>query len=188
MAANDIPEHEITANDLYYTNMLREIDLEDTYNKIFADINQKIKRAFGKHRDHIIYQVPKSKYKIENYNCYDCCAYLIQKLRKNGYYVRYYEPNNLYIELRDVEKEKEDIKKLKFLLYEDLKTKKILQENGSIRSQALLYNEINKNEVIDYTKSDTLLLTNGEPKEEKPDRINKNIAKKNNKRNKVTYF
>lgn len=139
----------VNANDLYYTNLMREERLKEEYENILEICCKTIVQAFGKKKKSIIFEVPLTR-KIEDYNVLLCSTYLLLELRKRGFYVRFLMPNKIWIEIRDIENEEKYKKQILFLLYEDRKTNKILDDHGDLFTKNKINHTKNENELLDY--------------------------------------
>lgn len=138
MEVDDILE--IQANDLYYTDYHRRLELEDYYRNILKEILQKITLNYKNKRNITYYNIPEVKPSIPDYNLTDAVLYLITALRKKRFYVRYSYPNLLIINSKDLDAQRDQLNKQKYLLYEHMKTEQLLKKNGHL------------NPVVEYNK------------------------------------
>lgn len=123
-----------SAQDLHYDNLLRELEVKKIYERVVDECFDKIKRADKQlNRDYTDYRVPFSVMGEKYYNFTECLCYTMFTLRKAGFYVRYFAPNKLFICWPDYEKSEKEIKKIKFLKYEDEKSHDLLTKTGTIR-------------------------------------------------------
>lgn len=123
---------DIEANDLYYTNKVNDLKKEIEYESILDDCLRIIVKEYSKSKSGIVFEVPKFRRQVEGYDLADCVCFMILSLRKKGFYVRYTQPNYLFIGIKDINKEKERVKKMKFLCYEHLKTCNLLNESKTL--------------------------------------------------------
>jgi hypothetical protein len=94
----DIQE-KIDIDELYERKRETDQSNLDLFNKILNKIHQKIKttsRLF-KSDTHCWYVVPEVMIGIPNFNHAECVAYVIEKLRQNGFNLRYFHPNTILI-------------------------------------------------------------------------------------------
>ena len=84
-------------------NFLRKINKKDLkqlgiFNKILNRIYKRIQFTGKSRKDKFIfYQVPEYLFGEPLYNQGDCIGYLVVKLEKNGFEVKYMHPNTLFI-------------------------------------------------------------------------------------------
>jgi hypothetical protein len=79
----------------------KELDLSklEIFNKLLARIHKKIKMTSRQQVDiqYCWFIVPEVMIGVPRYNHSDCIAYLMEKLQKNGFFVKYTHPNLLLI-------------------------------------------------------------------------------------------
>jgi hypothetical protein len=124
-------------NDLHYKNLEKDRVLHIKYNEILTTCANKIIFENSNNNDELIFYVPIFN-NIIGYDIIDCLVYIIFELRKNGFNVRYINPNVLYINWTDPDKIKKKNQQLKLLYYEDLKTKNIMDNNESFKDAILI--------------------------------------------------
>jgi hypothetical protein len=106
----------LNALDLFKKNKSYEQKLINIFKKILFKCNKAILFSHKKKQNDILYKVPEIILGYSSYNIDECICYLIIKLRKNNFYVKYIYPNCLYIAwydeniLEKIDKEKEFIK------------------------------------------------------------------------------
>lgn len=116
-----------SAQDLHYSNMLKELEIKKVYEKIADECFKKIERANECiKRDYTEFKVPFTYMGEKDYNFSECLCHIIFTLRKAGFYIRYFAPNTLFICWPDYEKIEKEKKKFKFLEYEHNKSQSIL--------------------------------------------------------------
>lgn len=147
---------QLNANDLYYTNLIRKEELNEEYNKIMNDCNEQIISAYQKNRNSIQFEVPNKRRNIVNYNMVECICHIMIEQRKKNFYVRYIEPNFLYIEFSDKEKEAEYKNKQKFLMYESLKSMNMIRQHKTLSSLSITNRAKNNDELLDYNNIDKI--------------------------------
>lgn len=89
----------ININELYENKKIKDINTKNNYNKILARVHSRIKSVSkGINQEfYCWYIMPEVLIGIPNYDYKDCTAYVIEKLRGNGFIVRYTHPNLLFI-------------------------------------------------------------------------------------------
>jgi len=89
----------LNMDELYAKKQQQDLNVLNNYNKILARIHNKIKYTSQQliNDQCCWYVMPEMMLGIPKYNCGDCCAYIIEKLRDNGFVVRYTHPNLLFI-------------------------------------------------------------------------------------------
>lgn len=96
---NEEAETKLNMDELYERKQLRDLNTLDSYNKILNRIHTRIKTVS---RNQINEQfcwfiVPEVMIGIPKFDHGACIAYLLDKLRDNGFVVRYTHPNLLFI-------------------------------------------------------------------------------------------
>jgi len=89
----------LNMDDLYAKKQQQDINVLNNYNKILVRIHNKIKYISKQliNDQCCWYVMPEMMIGISKYNCGDCTAYIIEKMRENGFIVRYTHPNLLFI-------------------------------------------------------------------------------------------
>lgn len=89
----------LNIDELYIKKQQQDLNVMNNYNKILTRIHNKIKYVSKQFiNDQCCwYIVPEMMIGIPKYNHNDCTAYVIEKLRINGFVVRYTHPNLLFI-------------------------------------------------------------------------------------------
>ena len=89
----------INLDDLYEKKKLKDLNTVQTYNRILARIHNKIKLLSKQNisNQHCFYVIPEIIIGVPKYNVEDCTAYIIHKLRDNGFVVRYTHPNLVFV-------------------------------------------------------------------------------------------
>ena len=97
----DIENESIKLNldELYIKKQQQDLNILNNYNKILVRVHNKIKYVSKQliNDQCCWYIVPEMMIGIPKYNNNDCIAYIIDKLRENGFIVRYTHPNLLFI-------------------------------------------------------------------------------------------
>ena len=89
----------INLDDLYEKKKQYDLHKLDLYNKILNRIHVKIKTISRQKIDEQFcwFVVPEVIIGVPKYDQGDCIGYLFQKLKDNGFAVKYYHPNTLFI-------------------------------------------------------------------------------------------
>ena len=110
-------------SDLLDINKLRKTKKDkedrriDIYNEILKLCHSKIIRSSKEEQEKCFFQIPEMRIGLPVYNTKNCTAYIILKLRKNGFKVKYINPNILYI---DWSKDNHEIEREKKIYSEEL--------------------------------------------------------------------
>jgi len=147
---NDFSE-KINLDDLYEKKKQYDLHKLDLYNKILNRIHVKIKTISRQKIDEQFcwFVVPEVIIGVPKYDQGDCIGYLVQKLKDNGFAVKYYHPNTLFICWNHFVPSyvRTELKK---------KTGIVIDEYG---------NKINeeKSEIVKKETTDNFILNNGKP-------------------------
>ena len=129
----------LNMDELYIKKQQQDLNILNNYNKILSRIHNKIKYISKQliNDQCCWYVMPEMMIGIPKYDYRDCTAYVIEKLRENGFVVRYTHPNLLFISWKHWVPTyvRNEIKK---------KTGKIIDEYGNI-----VENNSNSNNVQD---------------------------------------
>ena len=89
----------LNIDELYIKKQQQDLNVMNNYNKILLRIHNRIKYISKQliNDQCCWYIVPEMMIGIPKYNHKDCIAYVIEKLRENGFIVRYTHPNLLFI-------------------------------------------------------------------------------------------
>ena len=89
----------LNLDDLYERKQQHDLNTLATYNKILNRIHNKIKTLSRQHIDdqHCWYTIPEMIIGVPRYDHGACTAYIIDKLKDNGFVVHYTHPNLLFI-------------------------------------------------------------------------------------------
>lgn len=89
----------LNIDELYVKKQQQDLNVMNNYNKILTRIHNKIKYVSKQliNDQCCWYIVPEMMIGIPKYNHNDCTAYVIEKLRDNGFIIRYTHPNLLFI-------------------------------------------------------------------------------------------
>ncbi len=89
----------LNLDELYVKKQQQDMNILNNYNKILIRIHNKIKYISKQlvNEQHCWYVMPEIMIGIPKYDVKDCIAYVIEKLRNNGFIIRYTHPNLLFI-------------------------------------------------------------------------------------------
>ena len=89
----------INMDELYIKKQQQDLNVLNNYNKILTRIHNKIKYVSKQliNDQCCWYVMPEMLIGVPKYDHNDCSAYVIEKLRINGFVVRYIHPNLLFI-------------------------------------------------------------------------------------------
>lgn len=92
----------INLDELYERRKQTDLNTLKIYNRILQRIHCRIRHIANiyQHEQHCWYVVPEVIIGVPKYNHTTCIAYIIDKLRDNGFVVRYTHPNLLFISWR----------------------------------------------------------------------------------------
>ena len=95
---NDFSE-KINLDELYEKKKQYDLNKLELYNKLLNRIHVKIKTTSRQKIDEQFcwYVVPEIIIGVPKYDQGACIAYLLNKLKDNGFSVKYYHPNTLFI-------------------------------------------------------------------------------------------
>lgn len=96
---DDDIEEKINIDELYEKKRTHDLGKLSIYKKILNRVHVKIKTTSRQHSDNqnCWYVVPEIIIGVPRYDQGNCIAYLLDKLRENGFVVRYIHPNCLFI-------------------------------------------------------------------------------------------
>lgn len=89
----------LNMDDLYEYKQQKDMEVLATFNKILSRIHTKVKTVSRQHGNPQFcwYVIPEMLIGVPTYDAPGCAAYLISKLRDNGFIVRYTHPNLLFV-------------------------------------------------------------------------------------------
>jgi len=89
----------LNLDELYERKQQHDLNTLSTYNKVLSRIHNKIKVLSRQHvqDQHCWYTIPEMIIGVPRYDHGSCTAYIIDKLRDNGFVVHYTHPNLLFI-------------------------------------------------------------------------------------------
>ena len=91
--------YKINIDELYDKKKYRDLNTLDTYNKILSRIHNKIKYISKQtvNEKFCWYVIPEVVLGVPKFDHTSCTAYIIHKLRENGFIVKYTHPNLIFI-------------------------------------------------------------------------------------------
>ena len=92
-------DEKINIDELYESKQKKDLETLHLFQKILGRIHQRIKTTSRQknNEEFCTYLVPEVMIGIPRYNNSECIAYLLSKLRDNGFIVNYIHPNLLFI-------------------------------------------------------------------------------------------
>lgn len=92
-------QDKIDLDDLYEKKRQQDLNNLELFNKVLNKIHQKIKKTSTLFKDmqHCWYVIPEVMLGIPNYDQGQCIGYVVEKLRENGFNIRYFHPNTVLI-------------------------------------------------------------------------------------------
>jgi len=95
----DEPNIKLNLDELYERKKISDLNTLKIYNKILNRIHNKIKHLSRIHptEQHCWYVVPEVIIGVPKFDHSSCTAYIIDKLKSNGFLIRYTHPNLLFI-------------------------------------------------------------------------------------------
>jgi hypothetical protein len=99
---NEDESLKLNLDELYNKKQQQDLNVLNNYNKILQRIHNKIKYVSKNivNDNCCWYLMPEMVIGVPKYDYKDCTAYIIDKLRTNGFVVRYTHPNLLFISWR----------------------------------------------------------------------------------------
>lgn len=168
ISKDDEESYKINMDELYEKKQQRDLNTLNTYNKILTRIHNKIKYTSKQTitEKFCWYVIPEVVLGVPKFDHTSCTAYIIHKLRENGFIVKYTHPNLLFISwnhwvpsyVRNEIKKKTGIQVDSFgnELNEDDSNQNINTDNNFdniVLSKKLNFNIDSTNEVKDNKKS-----------------------------------
>ena len=92
-------QEKIDLDELYEKKRQQDLNNLEIFNKVLNKIHQKIKKTstLFKGVTFCWYVIPEVMLGIPNYNQAQCIGYVVEKLRINGFNIRYFHPNTILI-------------------------------------------------------------------------------------------
>jgi hypothetical protein len=148
---NEDESLKLNLDELYNKKQQQDLNVLNNYNKILQRIHNKIKYVSKNivNDNCCWYLMPEMVIGVPKYDYKDCTAYIIDKLRTNGFIVRYTHPNLLFISWKHWVPTyvRNEIKK---------KTGNVVDEYGNIINN----DDKNSNNISPVESKDNLLFSN----------------------------
>jgi hypothetical protein len=95
----DNVEEKLDLDDLYERKKQADLSNLELFNKILSKIHQKIKKTSTLFKDQTFcwYVIPEVMIGVPKYDQGQCIGYVVEKLRENGFNIRYFHPNTVLI-------------------------------------------------------------------------------------------
>ena len=95
---NNVPD-KINLDDLYESKRINDQNKLNLYNKILNRIHTRVKTSSRQNKNiqFVWYVIPEIMIGVPKYDSGECVAYIIDKLRDNGFIIKYTHPNLLFI-------------------------------------------------------------------------------------------
>ena len=107
---------QLTVRDVTETIAKKQLQREETYKVILEQCYKKIQKSATSNNICLFYEVPEFVFGHPLYNLNECIIYLQARIKLNGFLVKYYFPNILYIswDVKEIDdaKLKEESKKM----------------------------------------------------------------------------
>lgn len=152
---NEDESLKLNLDELYNKKQQQDLNVLNNYNKILQRIHNKIKYVSKNivNDNCCWYLMPEMVIGVPKYDYKDCTAYIIDKLRANGFIVRYTHPNLLFISWKHWVPTyvRNEIKK---------KTGNVIDEYGNIINNDDNNNNNNNSAIENKDTKDNLLFSN----------------------------
>ena len=101
----------INLEDLYEKEDKIQLEREKVYNKILSRIHKKIKHTSRSkiNEKYCFFLIPEFLMGVPKYDTALCTAFVIEKLKENGFHIKYTHPNLLFISWNHYIKKKKEI-------------------------------------------------------------------------------
>lgn len=115
----------LTIEDLHKEDLIREFEIQKSYEKILHRCQLEIQDTHRYMRkDKMLFTVPLGLPDEPDYEFPACLVYLAKSLRTSGFYIRFVRPNFLYIAWTNPRRSERKVNELKMLIKEDYMTHK----------------------------------------------------------------
>lgn len=96
---NEMFEEKISLDDLYEERQQADAFQIEIYKKVLTRVQKKIKMSARLKKDntHCFFLVPEMMFGCPKYDTQKCITYVIEKLVKNGFHLKYTHPNLIFI-------------------------------------------------------------------------------------------
>jgi hypothetical protein len=82
---------------LYKSQVQRTDHRQETYDIVVRRVHHRVQTVSLRNETHCVFELPKLIVGMPLYDPFECCGYVIRTLKVEGFYVKYYHPNFLYI-------------------------------------------------------------------------------------------
>ena len=82
---------------LYKVQKTRSELRQETYDSLLKKVHHRVTTVSKRNETQCLFQLPQLIMGMPLYNPFECCGYLIHILKKEGFLVKYFHPNILYI-------------------------------------------------------------------------------------------
>ena len=93
----DVPTHHLDIRTLYASQKRRDDSKRELYETIVAKAHHRIKTVAARSETICTFQIPPYIIGMPLYDSYQCCGYVISRLKSEGFLVQYAHPNVLMI-------------------------------------------------------------------------------------------
>tara|TARA_B100001063_G_scaffold234545_1_gene252114 strand:- start:1216 stop:1797 length:582 start_codon:yes stop_codon:yes gene_type:complete len=153
---NDILKTKINIDDLYEKKNKIQDQKEKCYKKILARAHVKIKQTarLRAQDEYCFFLVPEFQIGIPSYDTASCIAYIMDKLQKNGFNVKYTHPNLIFISWNHYidKRQRHEYKKNTGIAIDGFGNQIIAKDNDTNKTNntpnSFLLNSKNKNTVV----------------------------------------
>lgn len=129
----------INIEDIKWEDKLRDERAKLIYEKILDECCDFIKTVYRNFRKkQVLFSIPYCYLNNDDYSFCDCICYIIDELRRAGFYVRYVKPNTLYISWINRERENKIINNQKRILLENVLTSKTIEKTCNKKNEQRL--------------------------------------------------
>tara|TARA_B100001057_G_C22860215_1_gene954211 strand:+ start:3624 stop:4205 length:582 start_codon:yes stop_codon:yes gene_type:complete len=153
---NDILKTKINIDDLYEKKNKIQDQKERCYKKILARAHTKIKQTarLRAQDEYCFFLVPEFQIGVPSYDTASCIAYIMDKLQKNGFNVKYTHPNLIFISWNHYidKRQRHEYKKNTGIAIDGFGNQIIAKDNDTNKTNntpnSFLLNGKNKNTVV----------------------------------------
>lgn len=128
----------LTVEDLHKEDLIREFEVQESYEKILDNCQDEIQYTHRYNRkDKMLFTVPRGVPDEPEYDFVACAVYIIKALRTSGFYVRFVRPAFVYVSWANPRQAQRKMNDLKTLIKEDYLTHKafgVAPKQKSIKS------------------------------------------------------
>ena len=96
-SASDAPVHKLDIRTLYASQKRREDSKRELYETVVAKVHHRIQTVAARSETVCTFQIPPYIIGMPLYDAFQCCGYVIKRLKSEGFVVQYGHPNVLLI-------------------------------------------------------------------------------------------